>query len=73
MPKLTLTRNRQIRKYAMETARQWHLATVKDGVPCSQFTRFSKSFFAAVEEETKAAVTRLVLANSNHKKRRTLR
>lgn len=57
-----LIRRRRVRAYAQKIAQEWG----------SDYSRFSPSFFVAVEEAAKRAVAQLVIAN-NQSKRKTLR
>jgi hypothetical protein len=52
-----------VRGYALKIAREW-------GV---EYSRFSPSFFAAVDEATRRAIAQLVLSNNQGKPRKTLR
>jgi hypothetical protein len=52
-----------VRRYARKVAAEW-------GV---DYTRFSPSFFASVDEASRRAIAQLVLANGQGKPRKTLR
>jgi hypothetical protein len=59
-----LTRRPGVRAYAKQIAKDW-------GV---EYSRFSPSFFASVDEATRRAIAQLVLSNNQGKKpRKTLR
>jgi hypothetical protein len=62
-PVCPLIRRPGVRKYALRVASEWGI----------EYSRFSPSFFAAVDEATRRTIAQLVLSNNQGKRRRTLR
>ncbi len=61
---MPLVRKTEVRRYAKKVAAEWGVA----------YTRFSPSFFSAVDGASRRAIAQLVLSNNQQKKpRKTLR